>query len=66
MAFFGFDNQAHYKLLFERHLADSTRYQAQLFHAWRVIRQQQKGLNRLNRKIKSLQQKLENRDRIQP
>ena len=48
----------HYKTLMERHLADSTNYQAQLFHAWRVIAQQNKGLKRLSRKIKRLQNQL--------
>lgn len=52
------DTEGHYKLLSERHLADSTLYQSQLFHAWRSLAQQQKGLKRLARKIKRLQNQL--------
>ncbi len=48
--------EEHYKKLFERHLAESERYQAMLYHAWIVIRQQQKGLRRQANKIKRLQQ----------
>ena len=50
----------HYKLLFERHLADSNRYQALLFHAWRSLAQQQKGLRRQAKKIKHLRDQLAN------
>ena len=49
----------HHKILHERHLADSTNYQAKLFHAWKSLAQQQKGLRRQAKKIKRLQQKLE-------
>lgn len=52
--------EEHYKLLFERHLADSTRYQALLFHAWKSLAQQQKGLRRQAKKIKVLREKLVN------
>jgi len=45
----------HYRTLADRNLADSYRYQALLYHAWKVIVQQQKGLRRLSRKIKRLQ-----------
>lgn len=45
----------HYKCLAERHHADSVRYQAMLFHSWAALRQQQKGLRRLSRRVKRLQ-----------
>ena len=48
----------HYKHLFERHLAESTKYQALLFHAWRSLAQQQKGLRRQAKKIKRLREQL--------
>ena len=46
----------HYRELFERQLNESNRYQALLYHAWNVIRQQNKGLQRQRRLIKRLQQ----------
>lgn len=48
----------HYKALFERHMADSTRYQALLFHSWKSLREQQKGLRRQAQKIKRLKQRI--------
>lgn len=48
----------HYKSLYERHARDSNEYQAQLYHAYRSLAQQQKGLKRQARKIKRLQQRL--------
>ena len=45
--------------LMERHLADSQRYQALLYHAWKTIRAQNKGLNRQARRVKRLQAELE-------
>ena len=51
-------DDGHYKALFERHMADSTRYQALLFHSWKSLREQQKGLRRQARKIKQLKQKI--------
>lgn len=48
----------HYKALFDRYYNESCRYQALLFHSWRVIREQNKGLNRQARKIKRLQKAL--------
>jgi len=48
----------HYKSLFERHKEESTFYQARLFHAWRSLAQQQKGLRRQAKKIKRLQQRI--------
>ena len=48
----------HYRSLMERHLADSRFYQAKLFHSWKCIRQQAKGLRRQAAKIKCLKQKL--------
>jgi len=52
------DNTEHYRRLFERHLTESQKYQAMLYHAWQVIRQQQKGLNRQSKKIKRLKERL--------
>ena len=46
----------HYRNRFERQLQQSYFYQAQLFHAWRVIRQQGKALQRAARKIKRLKE----------
>ena len=51
--------EAHYKALYERYYRDALFYQAQLFHSWRVIQGQQKGLRRLNRKAKRLRAELE-------
>ena len=48
----------HYRALFERHMADSTRYQALLYHSWKSLREQQKGLRRQAQKIKRLKQKI--------
>lgn len=48
----------HYKALFERHMADATRYQALLFHSWKTLREQQKGLRRQAKKIKMLKQRI--------
>ena len=50
--------EEHYKHLSERHLTDSTRYQALLFHAWHSLSQQQKGLRRQAKKIKRLREQL--------
>jgi hypothetical protein len=47
----------HYRSLMERHLAESLRYQAYLYHAWATIRSQQKGLKRQAMKIRRLQAK---------
>lgn len=49
----------HYKALFERQLNESNRYQALLYHAWNVIRAQQKGLQRQRRLINRLRRKYE-------
>lgn len=46
----------HYKVLYERHMAKADFYQAQLYHAWKSLAQQQKGLRRQAKKIKRLQQ----------
>ena len=51
--------EEHYKALYERYYKDSMFYQAQLFHSWRVIQAQNKGLRRLNRKVKRLRAELE-------
>lgn len=48
----------HYKILSERNLAESIFYQAQLFHAWKSLAQQQKGLRRQAKKIKRQQQRI--------
>lgn len=48
----------HYKLLFDKQLHETQRYKADLYEAWRIIRQQQKGLNRQARKIKYLKNKI--------
>lgn len=48
----------HYKWLFEKFSKESNTYQAQLFHSWTVIRQQNKGLQRQRRLIKRLQRDL--------
>lgn len=48
----------HYKSLFERHMAESTRYQALLFHSFKSLREQSKGLRRQAQKIKRLKQKI--------
>ena len=48
----------HYKALFERHMAESTRYQALLYHSWKSLREQQKGLRRQSQKIKRLKNKI--------
>jgi len=45
---------SHYRELMERHRNDSHRYQALLYHAWKVIREQQKGLKHQQRKLKRL------------
>lgn len=45
----------HYRILSDTHMRRSQFYQAQLYHAWRVIREQSKGLNRQARKIRRLQ-----------
>ena len=47
----------HYRALFERHMADSTRYQALLFNSWKSLREQQKGLRRQALNIKRLKQR---------
>lgn len=54
----GEDLASHYKSLFERHMSDSTRYQALLFHSWKSLREQSKGLRRQAQKIKRLKQKI--------
>jgi len=51
--------EEHYKALSDRHHRESLFYQAQLFHSWRVIQGQNKGLRRLNRKVKRLRAELE-------
>jgi len=51
--------EEHYKALSDRHHKDALFYQAQLFHSWRVIQAQNKGLRRLNRKVKRLRAELE-------
>jgi len=51
--------EEHYKALSDRHHKDALFYQAQLFHSWRVIQAQNKGLRRLNRKLKRLRGELE-------
>jgi hypothetical protein len=43
----------------ERHRNDSHRYQALLYHAWRVIREQQRGLKHQARKLKRLRMELD-------
>lgn len=48
----------HYERLMLLHLADSRLYQAHLFHSWKCIREQAKGLRRQAAKIKRLKQKL--------
>jgi hypothetical protein len=45
----------HYRGLYERFEHQANWYQGLLYHSWRVIRQQNKGLNRQARKIKRLQ-----------
>ena len=47
-----------WKVTAEKHLADSYRYQALLYHAWDCLRSQQKGLNRQARRIKKLRARL--------
>ena len=49
----------HYRELMDRHRNDSHRYQALLYHAWVVIREQQKGLKHQQRKIKRLRMELD-------
>jgi len=49
----------HYRELMERHRNDSHRYQALLYHAWKVIREQQRGLKHQQRKLKRLRGELE-------
>lgn len=49
----------HYRQLFERQLNESYRYQALLYHAWNVIRQQNKGLQRQRRLINRLRRQSE-------
>jgi len=51
--------EAHYKALSDRHHRDALFYQAQLLHTWEVIRAQNKGLRRLNRRNKRLRAELE-------
>jgi len=51
--------EAHYKALYERYYKNSMFYEAQLFHSWRVIQGQQKGLRRLNRRNRRLRTELE-------
>jgi len=45
----------HYKAVSERLLAESTHYQALLYHAWATITGQQKGLKRQAKRIRRLQ-----------
>ena len=47
-----------YRSLMEGHLAESTRYQALLFHSWKCIREQAKGLKRQAMKIKRLRKQI--------
>jgi len=51
--------EEHYKALSDRHHREALFYQAQLYHSWRVIQGQNKGLRRLNRKVKRLRAELE-------
>ena len=51
-------SEEHYKALFERHLADSQMYQAYLFHSWKTIRSQQKGLNRQARRVTKMRDEI--------
>lgn len=48
----------HYRALYERYEKQANWYQGLLYHSWRVIRQQNKGLNRQAKKIKRLQAEL--------
>jgi hypothetical protein len=48
----------HYRALFERELVDKNQCKAWLYDAWKALRQQQKGMNRMARKIKRLQREL--------
>ena len=48
----------HYRLASEHNYRESLFYQAQLYHAWRVIGQQGKGLLRQERRIKRLKAEL--------
>ena len=50
--------EEHYKALSDRHHKDALFYQAQLFHSWRVIQAQNKGLRRLNRRNRRLRAEL--------
>ena len=50
--------EEHYKALYERYYKDSMFYQAQLFHSWRVIQGQQKGLRRSKRRNRRLRAEL--------
>ena len=50
--------EEHYKALYERYYKDSMFYQAQLFHSWRVIQAQNKGLRRLNGRNRRLRAEL--------
>lgn len=51
-------SREHYEALFERHKADSTFYQALLYHAWKALREHQKGMQHQARKIKRLRKEL--------
>ena len=55
--------EEHYKALYERYYKDSMFYQAQLFHSWRVIQGQQKGLRRLSRRNRRLRAELSQAER---
>jgi len=50
--------EEHYKALSARHHRESLFFQAQLYHSWEVIKGQNKGLRRLNRKVKRLRAEL--------
>jgi hypothetical protein len=45
---------AHYEALFVRQLAETNRYKAMLFDAWKTMSGQSKGLKRQARKIKRM------------
>ena len=48
----------HYRASMESHMAQSTFYQAELFHAWKCNRQQTKGLQRQAAKILRLKRRI--------
>jgi hypothetical protein len=52
------DMEEHYRALWQRADAEASRNKCLLFDAWKALRQQQKGMNRMARKIKRLQSAL--------